>query len=171
MALPRSMMKQQAAGKDSVKDEAIARQKQAAETAAKGAFMARITGDMNAMWQKYSQGFKDDKDRRMAEAFLWDAIYSRAKKESDAAWDKLMEDGVIMSTDGLTPGEYELGSASQFLAVVEITQPVMRFNPKKLAEALKRDYKIPIPRTIELVDRAKVATTGQTRLNMKEKGV
>lgn len=171
MAIPRSLQKQRDAGKDSAKDEAIARQKQASETAAKGAFMARITGDMNALWQKYSQGFKDPKDRRMAEAFLWDAIYTRAKKESDAIWDKLMEDGVIMSTDGLGPGDYELGSATQFVAVVEITQPVMRFNPKTLAAALKRDYKIPIPRTIELVDRSKIATAGQTRLNMKEKGV
>lgn len=105
----------------------------------------------------------------IGEAFLWDEVVREAKRRSDRAWDKLEEQGVISGTASLPPGEHVLGSSPSFSVTAKVSEPVRRFDPDHLAQALKKKYKVPEPITKELVEQAKQPSKSTVTLNILER--
>lgn len=141
-------------------------------------FQAQIISALGKMWRELGASRPDHRSNEgaaLGEAFFWDTIQDYAKKRSDDLWDKLGENGIIKDEEQrktLTPGDHVLSESPRFRCFAKVTQPVRRFQPDSLAEALRKSkYKVPTATTIELVEKAKVPSTSQVKLSIIEKGV
>jgi hypothetical protein len=107
----------------------------------------------------------------LGEAFFWDTIESLAKKRSEQAWSAMESDG-IWTPDEAAPGDYVLNGSPSFELRQKISEPVRRFSSEELA-VLMRDskYKVPVPITLELVNKAKVPGKSSRRVWVVERGV
>ena len=106
--------------------------------------------------------------RSIGEAFIWDTIAYYAKKKSENLWEALEDQG-FFDVEGLGAGQHLLTESPHFVLNAKISNPVKRFNERKLAEVLLKTYKVPFPITIEMVDQAKVETKPSVTLSISER--
>ena len=105
----------------------------------------------------------------LGEAYLWDEVQSFAKKQSDKLWAEMEKQEVIPDKSTLDQGPHVLAESRRFVVSATVSAPVKRFSPDELAKLMKKEYKVPEPRTKELCEAAKKGTTGQVRLAISER--
>lgn len=104
---------------------------------------------------KMNPDAKHNSGRLIGEAYFWDTVEALAKKQSATTWEGLEALGITLSRDE-EPGNYDVDSSPSFDVTCKISNPRQKFDEEKLAKALQRKYKIPIPVTKEMVANAKV---------------
>lgn len=105
----------------------------------------------------------------LGEAYLWDEVAAFAKKQSDKRWKAMEDQGVIPASAEITTGKHVLAETRKFVVAANMSAPVKRFSPDELAKIMKREFKVPLPRSIEIVEQSKKGTTGQCRLTISER--
>lgn len=139
-----------------------------------GTYLAQIFAVLNTFGRTQLVPPKaPEKDSNLAvilgEAYLWDEVQSFAKKRSDMLWKQLTDEKVIPDTKQLDEGDHTLAESRRFVVTAKMTAPVKRFSADELAKIMKKEYKVPEPRTKELVESAKKGTVGQCRLAIVER--
>src|SRR5207342_1611118 len=77
-------------------------------------------------------------------AFMWDEIEKYAHAQSELAWEKMHNEGIIPDVSTLEQGDHELAYSPSFTVQANVTQPVRRFKQEELAQLLARSkYKVP----------------------------
>lgn len=100
-------------------------------------------------------GRKDDNiNKEFAEAAFYRTVENLAKKGYETKVKALKESGAILTPDS-EPGEKVLGASSGFNVTATVSQPRAAFDVEHLAQALFKQYKVPLHTTRELCDAAK----------------
>lgn len=135
-------------------------------------FTAEITKHMNKiadMCEKKNPDGKHNVGRGLGIVHFWTMVEKYAKSKKDEAWAALEKDDIISDPKGLDPGEYSLAESPSFFASAKVSNPVKRFDPDVLADMLFKKYKVPVPITKELVDKAKVPSASTVTKKVVER--
>lgn len=129
-------------------------------------FQARIVAWLGNK-QPENPDAKHNTGRLLGEAFFWDHVCKMAKARSDAAWDKLLDEGLIERPE--EEGMHSLLTTPSFTCIAKVSKPVRRFSADELAKLLKKQHKIPEPVTKQLVEQAKVSTKPSVSYEVTER--
>lgn len=135
-------------------------------------FQASILKELSVIAEKLQKVNPDQKSntgRQIGQAFLWDAIQSYAKKQSDAAWDALETEEIIDNYKSLEEGEFHLGESPRFVITVKVSKPRQERDDEKLAAELKKRYKIPEAVTKDLLAKCKKDGSRNRTLSIVER--
>lgn len=124
-------------------------------------FTAEITKHLNKIadtCENKNPDAKNNTGKQLGIVYFWTMIEKYAKSKKEDAWKYLETEGIVAETKALDPGDYALAESPHFYASAKVSNPVKRFDPEVLADALFKKYKVPKPITKELVDLAKVPT-------------
>lgn len=93
----------------------------------------------------------------LGQLFMWNTVRKAAEGQVKNLWDTLEARGII-DIDDLDPGDHELARSPHFVTTAKVSQPVKRFDAQKLANALNKKYKVPVPIALEMIEAAKSPT-------------
>lgn len=99
-------------------------------------------------------GPKDNVGAMLANAFRWDAAWTMCEAKSKAAWKQLTDSGIVDETN-LKPGAHVLADSPQFSVTANVTQPVKRFNPDKMADLMVAKFKCSRAVALQMIEDAK----------------
>lgn len=108
----------------------------------------------------------------LGELHIWSVIKKLAETKVEDLYKTLQTEGHcdLAEVASRAAGNYEIVTSPKFALVVEVTQPVKRFDVNALSQALlKSKYKVPEHTTKELAEAAKVPTKGQVRKKVVER--
>lgn len=103
---------------------------------------------------KLNPDTKHNAGRLIGRAFFWDQIAKFAKKQSEVAWDELENEEIVSYVE--SPGDHTLAESPHFMVMDKVSEPRRAFNADVLAEDLKKKYKVPVPISKELIEKAKI---------------
>ena len=122
---------------------------------------------------------KTKQGKLLGEAFLWDEVRKFAEAKSKEAWANMADviagatvekKEIKFDTKIYPTGDYEPIGTTKFSCVLNVSQPVSRFDPSFFAKAMNESkYKVPIPFTAEQLDKAKQPSTCTVRKKIVER--
>lgn len=132
-------------------------------------FLGKIVKDFNELTAnllKANPDVKHNKGSILGEIFMWNTIAALAKSHSDHAWDRALQNNIIVAPDAV--GEHTVTTSPRFAIECIVTEKVRKFDPDTFAAALKKAFRVPEMRTKEELEKAKVPTKSQWRYKAKE---
>jgi hypothetical protein len=130
-----------------------ARKQEEEKTGLKAAIHAAIVRSVQDVIQRIPDS-KHNIGRTLATAFVWDEAEKVVKGMSADSWRRI-EEFADLNKDR-PPGQYGLADSPGFQVMLEVTQPVRRFNDDAMVAALvESKYKIPPHTARELVQQGK----------------
>lgn len=135
-------------------------------------FQAKITKHLNKLadfCDKENPDTQHNVGKQLGVVYFWTMVEKLAKAKKEDAWKYLINEKIIEDVSSYDPGEYSLAESPNFYAQAKLSNPVNRFDPEVLAEALNKKYKVPKPITKELVEQAKVPTKSTVTKSVVER--
>lgn len=137
-------------------------------------FEAKIKTSVQLLVRTFIENRKAAKwkpdDAAVLKAFIWDAIGTEAKGQSEDAWAAMEALGVYEEPKKTEPIDKMLGATAHFEVHARVTDPVKRFNVPELGRLmLTSKYKIPVHQTVEFVNKAKIGENGNLFLSIVHK--
>jgi hypothetical protein len=138
-------------------------------------YKVTIVNELTKQFQEFLKVTgKDDRSNtgmELAAFFYWDTVEKLAEKAKEAAFTRLVKEGVVKNPkEEEEAGDFTLGESPKFVCTVNVSAKVRTFNAGTLAGNLSASkYKVPVSIALGMVEAAKVPGSARRTVKILER--